>query len=182
MRTVPVAVAGLTALVLLAASTLATASPTRYLAPSTACAGATQPGASAALQRRALVCLVNWARRRAGLAPVAHHPRLTRAASAKAARIVSCGDFSHAPCGTSVTAPTIAAGYRYAFWAENLYWGSQWLGTPRAAMQAWLLSPPHREHVFARGARDAGIGQVRAPTFAGATNVTVWVLEVGRRR
>jgi uncharacterized protein YkwD len=181
MRAVPVAVAGLTALVLIAASPSAVASPTEYLAPPTACAGATEAGATAGRQRSALVCLVNWARRRAGLAPIRHHRALARAAEAKAASIVSCGEFSHAPCGSTATAGTVAAGYRFAFWAENLYWGSQWLATPRAAMQAWLLSPPHREHVFARGARDAGIGCVRTSTFAGSSDVTVWVLEVGRR-
>jgi uncharacterized protein YkwD len=182
MRTVPVAVAGLTAIVLLAAGTPAGASPTEYLAPPRACVGAMETGGSVAAQRGALVCLINWARRRAGLRPVAHHRVLSRAAEAKAARIVRCGEFSHAPCGTPVTACTIAAGYRFAVWAENLYWGSQELGTPRAAMQAWLLSPPHREHVFARGVRDAGIGRIHTSRFAGASDVTLWVLEVGRRR
>ena len=181
MRGVPVAVAGLTAMFVLAFDAQATGSPTDYLAPPSACAGATRVGANTATQRSALVCLVNWARRRAGLAPVAHHRALGQAAETKAASIVSCGDFSHEPCGTSATAPTVASGYRFAYWAENIYWGSQRLGAPRDAMLAWLLSPPHREHVFARSVRDAGIGRARASTFAGARNVTVWVLEVGRR-
>jgi uncharacterized protein YkwD len=182
MRTVPVAVAGLTALVLFLAGTPAGASPTDYLAPPSACWGSTDLRAGGDVHRRALVCLVNWARHRAGLRPLAPHPALTRAAAAKGARIVSCGEFSHAPCGTAATAATVAAGYRFRLWAENLYWGSQELGTPRAAMEAWLLSPPHREQVFARGVRDAGSGRIRTPAFAGARDVTVWVLELGRRR
>jgi uncharacterized protein YkwD len=182
MRTVPVAVAGLTAIVLLAASTPAAAAPTDFLAPPTACAGSNDASADVAVQRRALVCLINWARRRAHLRRLSPHPALSRSADAKAATIVSCGDFSHAPCGSSLTASTLSAGYRFAVWAENLFWGSQQLGSPRAAMRAWLLSPPHRENVFARGVRDAGIGRVQTSSFAGATNVTVWVLEIGRRR
>ena len=181
MRTVSVAVAGLTAIVLLAANAPAGAAPTDYLAPPGTCAGSTDAQARVDVHRRALVCLINWARRRAHLRPLAPHPALSRAAAAKGARIVSCGEFSHEPCGTPATAPTVAAGYRFRFWAENLYWGSQGLGTPRAAMEAWLLSPPHREHVFARSVRDAGIGRVHAPAFAGASDVTVWVLELGLR-
>ena len=181
IRAVPVAVAGLLAFVFLAAGTPAGASPTDYLAPPGACAGSTDSAGSIGAQRRALVCLVNWARRRAGLTPVRHHRALGRAAEAKVATIVSCGDFSHAPCGTAATASTVAAGYRYRLWSENLYWGSQELGTPRAAMQAWLLSPPHRENVFGRGVRDAGIGRVYTSSFAGVQNVTVWALEMGRR-
>jgi uncharacterized protein YkwD len=182
MRTVPVAVAVLTAIVLLAATAPAGASPTAYLAPPKACAGSTDGSASVAVQRRALVCLINWARRRAHLRRLAQHPALSRSADAKAATIVSCGDFSHAPCGSSLTGSMLRAGYRFAIFAENLYWGSQDLGTPRAAMRAWLLSPPHREHVFAHGVRDAGIGRVQASSFAGSANVTVWVLEIGRQR
>jgi uncharacterized protein YkwD len=182
VRAVPVAVAGLAAMLLLVAKAPAAGSSTDFLAPPTACAGSADAGASVAVQRRALVCLVNWARRRARLRALAQHPALSRSADAKAATIVSCGDFSHAPCGRSVTGTALAAGYRFAAWAENLYWGSQDLGTARAAMQAWLLSPPHRQNVFARGVRDAGIGRVRTPSFAGSSDVTVWVLEIGRRR
>ena len=160
----------------------AAGSPTDFLAPVSACPGSARVSPDAEAQRRALVCLVNWARQRARLNALAQHPRLSRSAESKAATIVSCGEFSHAPCGTGLISTTRSAGYRFSLWAENLYWGSHGLGTPRAAMRAWLLSPPHRAHVFARGVRDAGIGRVQASSFAGAADVTVWVLEVGRRQ
>jgi uncharacterized protein YkwD len=155
-------------------------SPIDFLAPPSACPGSVRVSTGAA-ERRALVCLVNWARRRAGLARLSEHNALSRAAGAKAATIVACNDFAHAPCGRSPTASTAAAGYRYRFWAENLYWGQRGLDSPREAMRAWLLSAPHREHLFVRATRDLGIGLVTAETFGGVHAATVWVLLVGRR-
>ena len=179
MRAVPVAVA--LTLTLFLAGIARAGGPSNYLAPPSACAGAMIVGSGTTEERRALVCLINWARRRAGLRPVAQHRALRMSAVMKAQAIVSCGDFSHAPCGRAATAAAAAAGYRYSFWAENLYWGSQSLGTPYAAMRAWLLSPPHRKQIFAPIARDAGIASLRTPSFAGASQVTLWVLAVGRR-
>jgi uncharacterized protein YkwD len=179
MRAVPLTVA--LTITLFLAGTARAKGPTDYLAPPAACPGALAVGTSTTEERRTLVCLINWARRRAGLRPVAQHRALRVSAVIKAQAILSCGDFSHAPCGSAATAAAVAAGYRYSFWAENLYWGSQSLGTPYAAMRAWLLSPPHRRQIFARTARDAGIASVRTPQFAGAPEVTLWVLAVGKR-
>jgi uncharacterized protein YkwD len=179
-----VAPAVVAAAVFVAAGSLPAAAgiPTGYLAPVRACPGSARPSADAAVQRRALVCLVNWARRRAGVAPLREDAALSDAASAKANAIVACGDFSHTPCGRDSTASTTAAGYHFRFWAEDLFWGGGGAGTPRSAMRAWLLSPPHRENLFVTAARDLGTGRVQAGSFAGSRNVTVWVLQVGRRQ
>ena len=140
MRAVPVAVA--LTLTLFVAGTARAGGPTDYLAPPSACAGAMIVGSGTTEERRALVCLINWARRRARLRPVAQHRALRMSAVIKAQAIVSCGDFSHAPCGRTATAAAAAAGYRYSFWAENLYWGSQSLGTPYA------FNPPNGYVLF----------------------------------
>jgi uncharacterized protein YkwD len=181
MRAVTPAVVA--AVVLFAAGSLPAAggTPAGYLAPVRVCPGSTRLSADAALQRRALVCLVNWARRRAGLAPLREDAALVHSAGAKADAIVACGDFSHTPCGHDSTASTTAAGYRFRFWAEDIFWGGGGAGTPRSAMRAWLLSPPHRENLFETAARDLGTGRVHAGSFAGSPDVTVWVLQVGRR-
>lgn len=171
------------AVVLVAAVNLPSAAggPTGYLAPVSACPGSARLSADRATHRRALVCLVNWARRRAGLAPLREDAALSQAADAKAGAIVACREFSHSPCGRGSTAATTAAGYDYRVWAEDLYWGSGALATPRAALRAWLLSPPHRENLFLASVRDLGVGRVRVDSFSGATGVAVWVLQVGRR-
>jgi uncharacterized protein YkwD len=182
MRAVPLAVVA--AAVLFAAQSLpaATGSRSSYLAPARACPGSTQLSLDAATQHRALVCLVNWARRRVGLAPLRQDAALSRSADAKAGAIVACGEFSHSPCGRSAFASATAAGYQFRSWAEDIFWGGRELGTPRSAMQAWLLSPPHRENLFLRTAQDIGTGRVRTEAFAGSPDVTIWVLQVGTRR
>src|SRR5262245_57153364 len=115
MRAVPFAAAAAAALVAATCVAAATGSPTPYLAPARACPGSTRISQDAATQHRALVCLVNWARQRAGLAPLRRNAALSRAAGAKADAIVACDDFSHTPCGRDSTASTTAAGYRFRF-------------------------------------------------------------------
>ena len=142
-------------------------SPTDYLAPPAAC-----PGALAAGDRHGRAAR---ARLPGQLGPASRRPRPSRTIEHSA----RCGGegcldrLLRRLLARAVrhvrTASTAASGYRYSFWAENLYWGQQGLGTPRAAMRAWLLSPPHREHVFARTVRDAGIGRVRTSQFPART-------------
>jgi uncharacterized protein YkwD len=162
------------------ASGLASSSPwAAYLAPPSACPGAERTG-NPDVQRRALVCLINWTRVRAGLRRLFWSVVLARAANTKAATIASCGDFSHSPCGSR--GPSASGRGRYARWGENLYYGSLWLGSPRAAMLAWLQSPSHRAVLLGRAWRDLGLDLQQVPRLNGVANVSLWVLEVGSRR
>src|SRR5690348_15302412 len=94
-----------TAAVVFAAATATTAtaggSPwAAYLAPPSACASADDVQAALHLQKRALICLVNWTRRHVGLRTLRWSKMLADAAGSKADIIANCGDFSHYPCGT----------------------------------------------------------------------------------
>ena len=145
-----------------------------YLAPSGACAAADDPAASPAVQVRAISCLVNWARaqdRRGRLTP---RPALARAAALKGKEVASCGQFSHAPCGTDVTAAVRAAGYRYSAFGENLFAGTWGQVTARDVMTAWLHSPPHRANVLHLSFRDVGAASARAPGLLGDGDAVVW--------
>ena len=72
-----------------------------------------------AVQQRAMRCLVNWARARAGLRRLEWSRALAEAATTKAKTIASCDDFSHHPCG--VRFPAVASrSCGFDVWGENL--------------------------------------------------------------
>lgn len=129
-----------------------------------------------------MTCLINWMRRRIGARRLAWSHRLATVADAKAHVVIQCGDFSHTPCGLSW--PTAAATAKQAWnvWGENLYVGNLGSRTPRAAMLAWLESPEHRALLFDKNWSRLGVSVHRAPTLLGATDMSLWVLEVAGRR
>src|ERR687888_1669508 len=63
---------------------------TAYLAPAGACRSAEDPGASAAVQARAVTCLVNWARAQDSRRRLVRRPALQLAATLKGERVASC--------------------------------------------------------------------------------------------
>jgi uncharacterized protein YkwD len=144
-----------------------------YLAPASACPGSELTNAPVDVQQRALVCLVNWTRRVDGLRALQWSGALAHAAGRKANAITACRSFSHEPCGR-LSGP----GQRFGVWGENLYWGTQALASPRAAMRAWLESPEHRTVLLARPWRSLGIRLLPGSVLEGQSGVALWVLEV----
>jgi uncharacterized protein YkwD len=153
-----------------------------YLAPASACSGSTEAGASVAVQRRAVACLINWARRREGRKKLAPSSSLTRAADLKGQKVASCGQFSHTPCGSDLTGPLKASGYPYASFGENLFVGSWGAVAPRDVVAAWLQSPGHRENMMRPYFRDVGAAAVRASGLLGGGAEVVWVTTFGSQR
>ena len=153
-----------------------------YLAPESACSSATDPQASAEVQARAVSCLVNWARahdRRTRLVP---RTKLQHAAALKGQRVASCGQFSHTPCGSAVTAAVHEAGYRYATFGENLFAGTWGRVSARDVVSAWLQSPPHRANLLNRSFRDVGVAPVLAHGLLDGGDAVVWTATFGSRR
>lgn len=150
------------------------------LAPRTACPGQVALKAPAAVQVRALGCLINWARRHGGQPTLRRSPELDRSAALRAGEIRHCQDFSHTPCGEPFIAVFQLVGYPLASVGENLAWGQGRLGTARTAMASWLASPEHRQILFGANWREFGLARVRASLF-GRSNVTLWVAQFGRR-
>ena len=145
-----------------------------YLAPAGVCKAAEDPAAALAAQARAIGCLVNWARTQDRRVKLTQRPALRRAAALKGQRVASCGDFSHTPCGSEVTAAVRAAGYRYASFGENLFAGTWGQVSARDVVTEWLQSPPHRANVLQAGFRDVGFAPVRAHGLLGDGDVVVW--------
>jgi hypothetical protein len=161
----------------------AKADSTGLIAPAGTCAGADDAAAPASVQIRAMRCLIGWARSHAGLRMLRDSRLLDRSSLLRAASIRRCQNFSHTACGESFV--SVFARVRYfrgrATVGENLAWGSGPGGSARATLAAWLASAPHRENLLTRGWRDEGLNLVRAASLFGAPQVTVWVLQFGRR-
>jgi uncharacterized protein YkwD len=147
-----------------------------YLAPAGVCAGSTDPAATPAVQRGAIACLVNWARRSAGRRWLAPSRSLQRAAVLKGRKVVACGALTHSPCGSDPLAPLRASGYPYASFGENLALGPRGQVTARDIVATWIVSPPHRANIFSAGFSNIGAALV------GRSEGSVWVATFGSQR
>jgi uncharacterized protein YkwD len=151
------------------------------LAPAGTCAQAEGVGLPAAAARRAMLCLANYARTHAGLRPLRLDPALTAAGDAKLGADVSCGEFTHTPCGKpfeSVFAQYLTGASGYAI-GENIAWATGALGSPRETMSSWLHSPGHRANLLTARFADLGIGYLPTQSFQGYDGVTLWSQEFG---
>jgi len=145
------------------------------------CAGATTAAGDTRSRLEAMYCGINLVRRSFGLAPVRGSVPLNRSSNLKADAVRRCG-FSHTPCGMAFSGTFRRAGYLPArAFAENLAWGQGELGSPVRALALWLNSPPHRANLLARRWKDLGIAVERGSMF-GRGGVSLWVLQLGRRR
>lgn len=153
-----------------------------YLAPDSTCSSASDANAPAAVQTRAIVCLVNWARTQDRRRPLVERARLQLAAELKGQRVASCGQFSHTPCGMAVTSSVRAAGYRYSTFGENLFAGTVGRFSARDVVSAWLQSPPHRANLLSGHFHDFGAAPVRANGLLDGADAVVWTAAFGTRR
>jgi uncharacterized protein YkwD len=151
------------------------------LAPSGTCASSEDPGAALAVKRNAIVCLVNWARRHHGLRALAPSRPLRRAAYEKGRRVASCGELSHAPCGSDPLAEVRATGFPYSTFGENIWVGPRGVSA-REIVSGWLASPSHRANLLRPGFRLFGAGLVHAPGLLGNPDGAIWVATFASRR
>jgi uncharacterized protein YkwD len=151
------------------------------LAPRGTCADDASLNLDPAAARSAMLCLVNYARARSGLAPLRLVSTLNLAGQAKLQADLSCDQFSHSPCGRpfeSVFALYLAGASSYQI-GENLAWGTGYYGTPRQTLNNWLHSAEHRANLLTPQFRDLGIGYLRDQSFRGLQGATLWSQEFG---
>lgn len=146
-----------------------------YLAPASTCRGSDDPRASAVVQRRAITCLVNWARRQDGRVALSSPASIVRASALKGRGVAACGQLSHTPCGKEPTAALAAAGYRYGWFGENLFVGPWGEVSARDVVASWLQSPLHRANVLRAGFRHLGSARVKVAELFGDGEAAVWV-------
>jgi uncharacterized protein YkwD len=148
------------------------------VAPRAKCAGQDNPRISGHAQQQAMRCLVNYARSQVGAGGLNSSRALERAAGRKSRDVAACG-FSHTACGN---APDLYV-HRYGYtsgtsgwqWGENLAYGKGKRSTPRAIVQAWLGSSPHRGTMLSSTFNDMGTGMRER------NGVAYWALELGCR-
>jgi uncharacterized protein YkwD len=114
--------------------------------------------------RAATLCLVNRERARHGERALHWNVHLLAAAQAHTESMAFGDYFQHVgPHGLTPLMRMRRTGYISSYKegfqiAENIAWGSLWLGTPRAIVSAWMHSPGHRANILDAHFRDTGIG------------------------
>ncbi len=162
--------------VVAAAGPAAAADP--LLAPTGACPGHTVVGASPALQKKAMTCLIAWTRRAAGVRKARRSSTLNRSAQMKTDLIARCGTLTHTACGKRWDSVLDQVGFRGLAY-ENLAAGSGRQGSPRAALAMWLNSPAHRSALLEPRATVFGVGLRVGVVFEGWRGA-VWTLHLGK--
>ena len=154
------------------------------LAPTGTCGSAAeQLNLDAATAQLAMQCLTNYARAQESLPPLQLSTTLNAAGQAKLKSDLSCGEFSHTPCGQpfDVVFATYVQGATSYQIGENIAWGTGSFGTPRQTMNGWLHSTGHRENILTAAYAELGIGYLPAQTFQGYSGATLWSQEFGLR-
>lgn len=176
-----VALAGLAAV-----APAAGARPLRSLIASpSACPGQGAPGAPGAVQVRAMRCMTNFARERAGKPVLARAAALDRAARGKSGDILRCDRcdrFDHEACGREFTYWFERVGYggRCTALGENIAYGTGSLGSVRRIFSSWIHSPGHRANILG-SYTELGVG-LRTGVLEGNPGAHIWTQEFGSRR
>jgi uncharacterized protein YkwD len=114
--------------------------------------------------RAATLCLVNRERAAHGERALRWNIHLVASAQAHTESMAFHNYFEHlGPGGQTPLSRMRQDGYLYSSHlgfevAENIGWGSLWLGTPRAVVAAWMNSAGHRANILDGRFRDTGIG------------------------
>jgi uncharacterized protein YkwD len=114
--------------------------------------------------RAATLCLVNRERAAHGERALHWNIHLVASAQAHTESMAFHDYFEHlSPGGQTPLSRMRQDGYIYSSHlgfevAENIGWGSLWLGTPRAVVLAWMNSAGHRANILDGRFRDTGIG------------------------
>lgn len=167
-------------LLVLVTAPVPAASAHRLLAPPSACPGQGSATAPAARQVRAMVCLTNFARRRAGLEPLRVSRALDRSAAHKSGDILRCDAFEHEACGRDFTYWMKRVGYLgRSCWhaAENIAFATGRYATPRAIFSGWLHSEGHRANILG-ALDDLGVG-TRVGRLSPWPQAHVWTQHFG---
>jgi uncharacterized protein YkwD len=176
-------------MVLLAALALAPAASHGDAAARPRCGLVRQAPRAASLHqlRTSVLCLVNRARRRHGMAPLHFNPALRRSATGLSKAMVRSGSFSHyGPRGSTLTSRVARSGYlagasSYRL-AENIATGEgRSDGSPLAIVRGWMHSAEHRRNILGRGLRHFGAGVARGDPLGGSGNAATYTLDFGAR-
>lgn len=149
-------------------------------APEGACRNDVDEHAPVAEQLATMRCLVDRARRHAGLGTLTNSHELSRSAKDKAADILRCKSFSHYACGREFTFWMKRVGYlSSSCWrvAENIAWATGPRSSPRAIFNTWMHSAEHRANILGHFSQ-VGVG-LRVGNLNGRPRSHVWTGHFG---
>jgi uncharacterized protein YkwD len=150
------------------------------VAPPASCPGQDDLGAPPEAQEQTMRCMVEFARRQAGLGELTDSEALDLSAGEKAGDIFGCDSFSHFACGREFSYWIRETGYMSTpCWhvGENLAWGTGEYGTVRSIFQALMRSPDHRKNILG-DYRELGLS-VKVGTLGGQAGTRVWTQHFG---
>ena len=105
-----------------------------------------------------VIKLTNEQRRKEGLAELSENPLLSKAALAKGTDMLNKDYWAHvSPDGVEPWVFITKSGYSYRFAGENL---ARDFSNARAAIEAWMASPSHRENLMSPKYEEIGIAVV----------------------
>ena len=152
----------------------------RMLAPTKVCP--TEP-ATRNLNRaaKAMGCMTNYARRRAGVKKLHTLSSLNHSAKMKSRDMLRCDTFAHTSCGRNVLYWYKRVGYIGKVCreiSENIGWGGGALANTRNMFRALLYSAGHRHTILSRTYTVLGNGVVRG-NMKGVSGAGVWTQHFG---
>jgi uncharacterized protein YkwD len=124
--------------------------------------------------RASIRCFLNRERKQRGLSKLRNDKRLQRASQKHTELMVKKNCFSHdCPGEPSLTARLLNVDYLAGSlirWTcgENIAYGDEHYGTPKAIAKAWMKSPPHKENILNPAFEHVGVGVV--PGIPGSPN------------
>ena len=111
--------------------------------------------------RAATLCLINRERAAEALPALAMEARLTQASQLHSDDMGRRNFYDHAdPDGREPSDRVYAQGlppYGTTV-AENIHWGTGYLGSPREIVRDWMNSPGHRRNILSREVSHIGVG------------------------
>ena len=133
------------------------------IASASACEGegGAPGGLSELAARQAILCLINQRRAEAGLGSLTESPELDRAAQGHTVAMSRKNFYGHGRMKHRIRRSGYLSGASTWNLGENLGWGRKQLGSPRAMVNAWMASGPHREVLLSGAFRDVGIGMTK---------------------
>ncbi len=121
--------------------------------------------------------LHNQERKSEGRRPLCVHPKLTKAARAHSADMLSKGYFAHG----NVERRLKRVDYHWITYGENIGMGSGSRGSPESGFRAWMDSRGRKANILDRDFREIGIG-VATGTYRGTEGVSMYTVDFGTRR
>jgi uncharacterized protein YkwD len=137
--------------------------------------------------RKAIRCLINARRQNAGMRPLRADKRLQRAAQRHTDEMDGSGCFAHECPGESALGDRLEivdylrGGLTSWLAGENIAWGAGKRGTPKAIVDAWMNSPPHRANILNRSFRDLGVGFAVGSPHDGGDDGGLYTADFGLR-